>query len=115
MKEKYKKMMQNQLNIGVQPQQVVIPLNGTAGAYDSTKYCKCQGQQMSDIFVKCDGDDECPNGGWLHPLCTIDLKDKPKEYLDDLDQWYCEDCRERIEREKEEDEDFNKDNMEESV
>jgi hypothetical protein len=34
MKEKYKKMMQSQLNVGPQgSQQVIIPLNG-AGAYD---------------------------------------------------------------------------------
>jgi hypothetical protein len=22
---------------------------------------------VNDFFVKCDGDAECPNGGWMHP------------------------------------------------
>ena len=36
-----------------------------------------------------------------------DLCDKPKEFLDAIDTWYCEDCRERIQREREEDGDIN--------
>ena len=58
---------------------------------------------QSDFFVKCDGDEECPYGGWLHPQCTNDLKDKTREELDAIEEWYCEDCVQRINKEDEED------------
>lgn len=54
---------------------------------------------MSELFVKCDGEQECPNGSWLHPQCTSDLCDKTKEELDAIEEWYCEDCIARIQRE----------------
>ena len=57
---------------------------------------------ISELFVKCDGDQECPNGSWLHPQCTTDLRDRSKEELDVMDEWYCEDCLARIKREEEE-------------
>jgi folate-binding Fe-S cluster repair protein YgfZ len=52
------------------------------GNYDSSIYCRCKGQINSDFFVKCDGDDECFNGGWLHPQCTTDLHEMKKEEVD---------------------------------
>ncbi len=51
--------------------------------------------------MKCDGDQECPNGSWLHPQCTSDLRDKSKKELDTIEEWYCEDCVARIQREEE--------------
>jgi len=54
-------------------------------------------------MVKCDGDQECPYGGWLHPQCTNDLKDRTQEELDVMEEWYCEDCVFRIKNEEEED------------
>lgn len=54
---------------------------------------------MSELFVKCDGDQECANGSWLHPQCTTDLRDKSKAQLDAMEEWYCEDCIARIQRE----------------
>ena len=65
-------------------------------------YCRCKGAVVSELFVKCDGDQECPNGSWLHPQCTSDLRDKSKEELDTMEEWYCEDCLARISREEEE-------------
>ena len=70
---------------------MIVPLVG-GGSYDSTVYCRCQGQVISDFFVKCDGDEECPNGGWVHPHCTTDLKNKTQEEVDNIEEWYCEDC-----------------------
>jgi len=55
---------------------------------------------VSELFVKCDGDQECPNGSWLHPQCTTDLRDKSKDELDAIEEWYCEDCIARINREE---------------
>lgn len=63
-------------------------------------------------MVKCDGDEECSNGGWVHPQCTTDLKDKSKEDLDNLQEWYCEDCVARIMKEEEEDNEEQKDENE---
>jgi hypothetical protein len=53
-KEKYKKLMQNQLfmNSSV-PQAMII---------DNKIYCRCLGEVKSDLYVKCDGDVECVNG-----------------------------------------------------
>lgn len=56
---------------------------------------------MSELFVKCDGDQECANGSWLHPQCTTDLRLKSKAELDSMEEWYCEDCVARIKREDE--------------
>lgn len=64
-------------------------------------YCRCKGAVISELFVKCDGDQECPNGSWLHPQCTSDLRDKSKPELDAIEEWYCEDCVARIQREEE--------------
>ena len=52
--------------------------------------------------MKCDGDDECVNGGWVHPQCTEELKHKSKEELDAIEEWYCEECQVRIKKEDEE-------------
>lgn len=65
-------------------------------------YCRCKGGVVSELFVKCDGDQECPNGSWLHPQCTSDLCEKSKEELDAIEEWYCEDCIARIQRENDE-------------
>lgn len=73
LKEKYKKMMESQIHMAQQPQKIVIPLQ-EGGSYDNSVYCRCQGTVHNDFFVKCDADEECPNGGWLHPQCTTDLR-----------------------------------------
>ena len=72
----------------------------TAGVENPAVYCRCKGSIVSELFVKCDGDQECPNGSWLHPQCTSDLRDKSKEELDAIEEWYCEDCVARINREE---------------
>jgi len=46
------------------------------------------------------GDDDCPNGGWLHPECTKDLKDLSHEEIDAIEVWYCEDCQEKMSKKK---------------
>ena len=63
-------------------------------------YCRCKGGVVSDLFVKCDGEQECPNGSWLHPPCTTDLRHLSKKELDSIEEWYCEDCIARIKREE---------------
>ena len=72
--------------------------------YDNSVYCRCKGTVVSELFVRCDGEQECPNGQWLHPQCTSDLRDKSKEQLDSIEQWYCEDCVARIHKEEQEEE-----------
>lgn len=40
-----------------------------------TCYCVCRGQVQQEFMVACEnGEDDCPNKGWLHPQCTDDLK-----------------------------------------
>ena len=52
----------------------IIQLNN-GGILNTLLYCKCKGQFQSDFMVGCENDeDKCPNGGWLHPECTEDLK-----------------------------------------
>ena len=47
-------------------------------------------------MVACEvGEELCPNKGWLHPQCTDDLKDMSKEDIDQIDIWYCMDCRKK--------------------
>ena len=75
-------------------------------------YCKCLGQVVNDFFVKCDGDAECPNGGWMHPQCTNDLKNRTQDELNTIDEWYCEECVERIQHEQREDEEEEQEKME---
>lgn len=91
--------MSNQILLNAQPPQLV-PL--TVAGTDSGVYCRCKGTVQSDLFVKCDGDQECPNGSWLHPQCTNELKSLGKDDLDDMEEWYCEECQVRIGREEQE-------------
>ena len=45
-------------------------------------------------MVACEtGEEECVNGGWVHPQCTKDLCHYSREEIDKIDIWYCEDCR----------------------
>ena len=45
-------------------------------------------------MVACEtGEDDCVNGGWVHPQCTKDLCHYSLEEIDKIDIWYCEDCR----------------------
>lgn len=41
----------------------------------------------------CEAEENCLNGGWLHPECTSDLRHMTQEEILKLDKWYCEDCR----------------------
>ena len=89
LKEKYKKIMESQM-------QILPPSTVQVSPENPAVYCRCKGVVISELFVKCDGDQECPNGSWLHPQCTSDLKDMPKAELDSIEEWYCEDCVARI-------------------
>ncbi len=95
MKEKYKKMLAGQMQLQAPQTQL-----------EALLYCKCKGQVISDILVKCDGDADCINKGWMHPCCTTDeaVKGMTQDQLDGLEEWYCEDCKERMRREEEEEE-----------
>ena len=95
LKEKYKKMMEPQM-------QIMSTATAAVQHENPAVYCRCKGGVVSELFVKCDGDQECPNGSWLHPQCTTDLREKSKEELDTMEEWYCEDCLARIRREEEE-------------
>jgi hypothetical protein len=50
------------------------------------------------------------NGGWLHPQCTTDLSNKSKEEVDLIEEWYCEDCIQRIQNEDDEEKNENLEN-----
>jgi hypothetical protein len=95
-KDKYKKIMEGQMQI--------LPPNSAAqekaAAENPSVYCRCKGAVVSELFVKCDGEQECQNGSWLHPQCTTDLKEMTKAELDAIEEWYCEDCVARIHKEE---------------
>ena len=46
-------------------------------------------------MVGCENDeDNCVNGGWLHPECTEDLRNMTREQIEQhVEVYYCEDCR----------------------
>ena len=71
-------------------------IDGQAGSNESEieNFCKCKGkyQSQTGCFVMCESEDDCINGGWLHPECTTDLFKMSQEQIDKLDKWYCEDC-----------------------
>lgn len=47
-------------------------------------------------MVACEnGEDDCPNKGWLHPQCTDDLKHLSMDQIAEIDIWYCMDCRKK--------------------
>ncbi len=90
-------MMESQLNLLPNGNSQGMSNNGQSE--NAAVYCRCRGEIVSELFVKCDGDQECINGSWLHPQCTTDLCVKTKAELDALEEWYCEDCVARIKRE----------------
>ena len=53
-------------------------------------------QSLTGYFVMCEAENECVNGGWLHPECTRDLYHLTQEEIMKLDKWYCEDCMDRM-------------------
>jgi len=54
----------------------------------------CKGAVQSDFMVACEnGEDNCPNSGWVHPQCAEDLRNMTQEQIDQLDVWYCPDCK----------------------
>lgn len=99
LKEKYKKMMECQMTIMPGGGAVGNMISSAGQVENPAVYCRCKGAIVSELFVKCDGDQECANGSWLHPQCTTDLKFKSKAELDAMEEWYCEDCIARIQRE----------------
>ena len=102
MKEKYSKLMQNQLN---QPPRLVLYLEDEPQKEEDV-FCTCRGQNQSGFFVACDGgEQDCPHGGWLHPECTEELRNLPREVIDSLEGWYCRDCEKRRAQDAEENSD----------
>ena len=61
---------------------------------DVEHFCKCRGEfnSLTGYFVMCENEGACPNGGWLHPECTRDLRSLSQEEISKIDKWYCEDC-----------------------
>lgn len=100
LKEKYKKLMESQMTIMPIGSYSAAMISSGGQVENPAVYCRCKGAVISELFVKCDGDQECPNGSWLHPQCTSDLRDKSKSQLDAIEEWYCEDCVARIQREE---------------
>ena len=103
LKDKYKKIMESQMQIMASKLYSVGQSMISSGGQveNPAVYCRCKGAIISELFVKCDGEQECPNGSWVHPQCTSDLRNKSKEELDAIEQWYCEDCIARIQAEDE--------------
>lgn len=59
------------------------------GETQQDEYCICRGKVKSGYYVACEADEDCPNGGWLHPECTDDLCSFTKDVIDVLEMWYC--------------------------
>lgn len=72
----------------------IIQLNN-GSILNTLLYCKCRGKFQSDFMVGCENDeDNCVNGGWLHPECTTDLRNMTREEIEQhVEVYYCEDCR----------------------
>ena len=84
-REKYFKLMQNQLN---QSPRILV----TEPITVDNVYCICKGANQSGFFVACEAENDCPFGGWLHPECTEDLKNLAREIIDNMGAWYCAAC-----------------------
>jgi hypothetical protein len=70
----------------------IIPLKD-GGLLNTGLYCMCKGRIQSDFMVACEmGEDECINGGWVHPQCTKDICNLTMDEIDKIEVWYCEDC-----------------------
>jgi len=50
--------------------------------------------------VACEAENDCPYGGWLHPECTPDLLNLPREVIDNMGVWYCHKCTQRIQQDE---------------
>ena len=63
---------------------------GLGNESDIEHFCKCRGeyQSLTGYFVMCESEDDCINGGWLHPECTRDLFQMTQEEIMKLDKWY---------------------------
>ena len=60
----------------------IIQLNN-GSILNTLLYCKCRGKFQSDFMVGCENDeDNCVNGGWLHPECTADLQNMTREEIE---------------------------------
>lgn len=43
----------------------------------ATNYCYCRGlgsQDVDDLYIGCDSNKECANGGWYHWKCVPEFK-----------------------------------------
>ena len=71
----------------------IIPLKD-GGLLNTGLYCMCKGRIQSDFMVACEmGEEECVNGGWVHPQCTSDICNLSMEEIDKIEIWYCQDCQ----------------------
>lgn len=89
-REKYQKLMQNQLDQAPRFQTESV----------DEVFCICRGANLSGFFVACEAEQDCPHGGWLHPECTEDLKNLEREVIDNMGVWYCVSCVERMKDEE---------------
>jgi hypothetical protein len=73
----------------------IIPLKD-GGLLNTGLYCMCKGRIQSDFMVACEmGEDECINGGWVHPQCTKDICNLSMDEIDKIEIWYCQDCEDK--------------------
>lgn len=63
-------------------------------------FCVCKGANQSGFFVACEAENDCPFGGWLHPECTQDLVNLPRDIIDNMGVWYCSTCTDRMKEEE---------------
>ena len=87
---------------------------------DYQRYCYCKGgvePNPEDVFVgKFDrlslcaacsgGEDECVNGGWYHMKCVPELAALSKDEVENMGDWWCQECLNRMAREDEEEDDI---------
>ena len=111
-KDKLQKMIANQLDeparafYGTQPEEEqkiagsdqLVNQADVAQESESDQFCRCVRlgrpfKSLTGYFVACEADEDCVNGGWLHPECTDDLCNMTRAQIDNMTYWVCQDCK----------------------
>lgn len=62
----------------------------------ANEYCYCRGLgsgDIDDLYIGCDSDKVCVNGGWYHWKCVPEFRGWTKEEIEKIEMWICPECR----------------------